>query len=62
MLKHLLKKIVHSVTHSKQGHYRLGSSSHRFVQPRHYSSSDHRHHSGYGHGYYKNKYRRYSSS
>ncbi|WP_284643585.1 hypothetical protein [Paenibacillus silviterrae] len=58
MIKHLLRKLLSSLLHSKQGHYP------RKPMYKKYSSSDVHKSNGYrqGHRHYKNKYGRYSSS
>ncbi|AEI38947.1 hypothetical protein [Paenibacillus mucilaginosus] len=55
MLKHLLQKILHSVTGSKHSNRRY-SSSHRFNRPMRRGSSSDRYGSGYGQRYYKNRH------
>jgi hypothetical protein len=54
MFKHLLRKLLGSVVHSKHNHYRRSSSGFMgFKGPRH-SSDSHYGHKYNGHGYYKN--------
>ncbi|MBB3112187.1 hypothetical protein FHS18_004273 [Paenibacillus phyllosphaerae] len=65
MLKHLLKRFVHSLTGNKHyghgGHYKRYSSSdykHGYQRPPQYPPQQGHH---YGHGHYKRKHSSFSS-
>jgi len=57
MLKHLIHKLLGSLSHSKHRHHRYSSDAPMHHYGRRHSSDRGYGHNRHGHGYYKNKYK-----